>query len=167
MGGIDKGLAPWNGAPFVSHVHASIEPQVERVLISCNRNLDQYRRYADTVFSDERSDYQGPLAGLEAAQAHLMTPLLLVVPCDMPQLPSNLAARLVAGLEADPAADLSYARSGGRDHYLCAVIRRNSLPSLVDFLESGGRAVHRWYATLRSITVEFEDTNAFGNHNSV
>ncbi|MEO6146833.1 MAG: NTP transferase domain-containing protein, partial [Sulfuriferula sp.] len=43
MGGQDKGWVKLYGLPLVAHVLAHIQPQVDEILISANRNLDDYR----------------------------------------------------------------------------------------------------------------------------
>jgi molybdopterin-guanine dinucleotide biosynthesis protein A len=41
------------------------------------------------------------------------------------------------------------------------------LPHLTEFLESGGRKVDRWYASLRLAEVNFPDESAFRNINTL
>ncbi len=40
MGGIDKGLVDLGGKPMIEHVLAALRPQVGRLLINANRNLE-------------------------------------------------------------------------------------------------------------------------------
>lgn len=163
--GRDKGLQAWRGEPLVAHIKRRIEPQVAQLLISCNRNREQYARYAALARSDLRPDYQGPLAGIEAASADLAHSLLLVVPCDSPALPLDLGQRLLAALQQDPTLDLAFARCPQRDHYLHVLLRRHCLDSLPAYLDAGGRAVRHWYATLNTTAVDFPLAEAFHNHN--
>jgi molybdenum cofactor guanylyltransferase len=99
MGGADKGLQLLNGQPLVAHVHARLLPQVGRVMISANRNTQQYAAFAPVV-ADAVAGFVGPLAGVQAGLAACTTPYLLVVPCDAPLLPLNLAHKLLQTLEA-------------------------------------------------------------------
>ena len=43
MGGVDKGLQLLNGRPLWRHVADSLEPQVGRLVISANRNLEYWQ----------------------------------------------------------------------------------------------------------------------------
>jgi len=43
--GRDKGLIAVLGRPMISHVLDALAPQVGQVLISANRNLDEYRAF--------------------------------------------------------------------------------------------------------------------------
>lgn len=166
IGKRDKGLVAWRGAPLIEHVSDRLRTQVCRVLVSCNRNVQAYAAYADEVIVDRRPGYQGPLAGIESAFSHISGPLLLVTPCDVPLLPPDLAQRLVAALVASPGADIAYARCGGRDHYLCAVLHIDAIAQLGEFLDGGGRAVRQWFATRETVAVDFDDSSAFLNVNT-
>ncbi len=166
--GRDKGLIHWQGEPLVAHVIRIIAPQVDHCVISCNRNEAFYSRYSDNIVSDRRSDYQGPLAGLEAASTLVSTPYTLVVTCDMPQLPTDLVSRLLAALKApgDSNNKLCYAHDGHRAQYLCAAMHSACLRTLPAYLDNGGRAVHRWYNEIGSFAVDFSDRQScFVNYN--
>jgi len=167
VGSRDKGLIEWRGKPLVAHVVERLRPQVDELLISCNRNVQQYRALAPTVV-DNRGEFQGPLAGLEAAASHIATEVLVVVACDIPLLPGDLVARLTEALHisANGAAEICYAHDGQRGQYLCAAIRRECTSSLGFFLDQGHRAVRRWYQSRHSMAVDFSDqAESFRNYN--
>jgi molybdopterin-guanine dinucleotide biosynthesis protein A len=165
-GGLDKGLVNWRGRPLVEHVVTRFAPQVDRLIISCNRNRDRYAQYASCVIADERDGFQGPLAGFEAAAPLVATDYLVVVACDLPLLPLNLASRLVDRLSRQPGAAVAHATSNGTHHYLCAALRTGHLASLGPFLDGGGRAVREWYRQQGAISVEFANCgDAFSNIN--
>jgi molybdopterin-guanine dinucleotide biosynthesis protein A len=160
--GRDKGLINWQGKPLVQHVALRLRPQVGQLIISCNRNIETYRELADKTVTDSRRDFQGPLAGLEAASSIVGTMFLVVVACDTPTLPKDLISRLLAPLdkaEGRPA-QISYAHDGQRDQYLCAAINRQCLPSLAAYLDEGHRSVHGWYQRHTATSVDFSDKAA-------
>lgn len=165
VGGRDKGLLPWRGKPLAAQVAARLRPQVGRLLISCNRNQAFYAGLADATVADTRGDYQGPLAGLEAAAPQLESEFLLLAPCDTPELPPDLGRRLLAAL-AGSDHNISYAHDGEREQYLCAALRCAIVPSVSAYLDQGGRAVRHWYAGHGAIAVDFSDcADCFGNYN--
>ena len=167
-GGRDKGLIEWQGQPLVKHVVERLRPQVGRLLISCNRNIEIYRTLADATVSDRRAGYEGPLAGIEAAIEQVQTEFLIVAPCDNPLLPDNIVQGLLAAFDAPggPLADISYAHDGEREQYLCAALRRRVLDSLPAYLDQGNRAVHHWYSLHRSVAVDFSGQHTcFSNLN--
>lgn len=155
-GNRDKGLIDWQGKPLVSHVYQHICGQVNEVLISCNRNLEQYAKLGAKTFTDQRTDFQGPLAGIEAAMPHISHNFLLIAPCDAPNLPEQLAQPLLHALLDDRQVNISYARNHGRDHFLCAILRSECLSSLGPFLDNGGRAVRHWFEQCGAQAVEFD-----------
>lgn len=170
VGHRDKGLIPWQGKPFIAHVTDILKPQVEEILISCNRNFSVYEEYGSRTVADTRRDFQGPLAGLEAASNLISTELLVVVGCDTPHLPADLVERLIAPLlhHRDDTPDISYAHDGARAQYLCAGLKSACLASLPGFLDGGQRAVRDWYRSLNTIAVDFSDRpTSFRNYNTL
>jgi molybdopterin-guanine dinucleotide biosynthesis protein A len=170
VGNRDKGLIRWHGKPLIAHVSDCLRPQVGEILISCNRNFSRYEEFAAKTVADHRGDYQGPLAGLEAATSYIQTDLLVVVSCDTPHLPTDFVARLIAPLSpvVDGSPEISYAHDGMRAQYLCAAMRRDCLPSLSSFLEEGHRSVKDWYASRNNTAVDFSDHRAsFRNYNKL
>lgn len=167
--GRDKGLESFRGRPLVEYLVEYFEPRCSTLLISCNRNLDRYRKLGYPLVQDIRPGFQGPLAGLEAAAPLIETPFVVVSACDTPDLPPRLIERLAAPFgEPDGAGlEVCFAHDGQRAHYLCAIVRTRCLPGLTDFLDRGERAVKQWYRLLRTTSVSFADCpEAFYNHNT-
>ena len=158
VGGRDKGLLLWRGRPLVEHVIQRLAPQVDKLLISCNRNEAFYRGLAAVTVTDTRRDFQGPMAGLEAAIPFVDTEFVVLTACDTPQLPVDLVARLLQPLSrAGASADISYAHDGEREQYLCAALRRSCLEDLGAYLDEGQRTVRHWYRRHRCCVVDFPD----------
>ena len=166
VGGRDKGLLQWCGRPMVDQVLRVLAPQVSTTQISCNRNRDDYARFTALAPADYRPGFQGPLAGIEAALPVIEQEFILLAPCDTPRLPTDLAGRLFQALRQSPRSHAAYARSGDRDHYLCALLRRQGLGGLRAYLDSGQRAVRHWYRELGALAVDFPgQENCFLNIN--
>lgn len=169
VGGVDKGLIVWEGKPLVAHVAQRLAKQTGQLLISCNRNLTEYQRLGFATIEDSRANFQGPLAGIEAAAAYVDTDYLAVVACDTPLLPTDLVRRLLSPLESSAPHQplISYAHDGHRNQYLFAVLDVRCLDSLSDFLERGQRAVKLWYGNNPHAVVDFSDrADAFLNYNT-
>lgn len=90
MGGQDKGLLPWHGQPLVAHLQRLTRPLTDDLVISCNRNHEQYAPYADQLVSDDSPDFPGPLAGIRAGLAAARHAHLLILPCDVPNIDVGL-----------------------------------------------------------------------------
>ncbi len=165
MGGADKGLLTLQGHPLVVWVLEAVAPQADEVLISANRNLDAYREYGYPVLPDDTPESQGPLAGLARALASAAHPLVLCVPCDTPFLPGDLAVRLHDALDQRQA-QIAIAATDDHVHRTVCLCRRDVLPSLTQFLSSGGRRVGAWQESLKFIEVHFSDAQSFRNFNT-
>lgn len=165
MQGRDKGRVLHRGRPLFEWVLQSVQPQVMGCCISANRSLEEYQRYGLPVLRDSGTGFGGPLAGVSEALDWCRAPWLLVVPCDTPYLPHDLAQRLLdAALEHGvPAA---YAADAGREHPVIHLLRGDLLPQLHDWRQQGGAAVRRWLAALGAVPVLFDDATAFRNINS-
>ena len=165
MGGIDKGLMDFDGAPIVSRVIERINPQVDRLLISANRNLETYRSLGFPVYSDQLNDYQGPLAGVISTALHADTPLLLTTPCDTPNLPLDLCNKLQQSL-TEHNARIAIANDGERNQQLCMLFHTELLDDMNDYLNCGNRSVKGWLENHNpAVSVLSEVKNAFLNIN--
>ena len=162
----DKGLVEFRGKPMAAHVIDRLAPQVECLLINANRSLDQYGAFGHPVVSDEVGGFAGPLAGLHAGLKHCATPFIVTAPCDSPFLPIDLVARLYEAVQEN-IADLAVAKTGDQAQPVFALYSATLLPSLTQFLESGGRKIDAWYLTHRVVEVSFADESAFANINTI
>ena len=166
MGGVDKGLETLHGRPMVHHVLERFAPQVGRVLINANRNLDRYARFGHPLVSDCDASFAGPLAGLEAGLLACSTPSLASVPCDSPFLPPDLVCRLAAALAAEKAS-IAVACTGDQLHPVFSLMHAYALPDLQAFTRAGGRRMESWLKRLRWVACPFDDVpDAFANINT-
>jgi molybdopterin-guanine dinucleotide biosynthesis protein A len=169
MGGVDKGLQPHRGMPLAQHALQRLRPQVGALMVNANRNHDAYAAFGAPVWPDARTDYPGPLAGMLAGLAHCTTPYLVTVPCDTPDFPPDLVARLAAALTAE-GAEIAVAatREGGmlRTQPVFCLLSPGLAPSLAAFLDAGERKIERWTGRHRVATAVFDDPAAFFNANT-
>jgi len=149
MGGADKGWLPYGNSSFVEtsirRFRCESLPS-ESVIISANRNLPRYQALGVQVVADQRPGFAGPLAGLEAilSIARSDRPLVLLA-CDMPALPADLATRLVSALSNGPEGTIAIANDGERAQPLCMALYPSlAYPHLKVFLDRGGRGVFQW-----------------------
>jgi molybdenum cofactor guanylyltransferase len=173
MGGVDKGLQRHRGVPLVQHALQRLRPQVASLLVNANRNLNDYAAFGAPVCADTLPDHPGPLAGLLAGLEACRTPMLVSVPCDAPDFPADLVARLAAALQ----------REGAEIAMACSledgVLRRQPVFCLLDagphaglrdslraHLLAGRRKVDGWTAGHRCVEVVFDDAAAFFNINT-
>lgn len=164
MGGADKGLQGLAGNPVIARVMERFAPQVAEIIISANRNLEQYARFGCRVVGDELG--AGPLAGLHAGLQAAHHELVAAVPCDAPALPCDLVQRLWSALD-ESGAEVAVAATHGLAHPVFVLVRKTALPRLTTYLETGGRKAGAWHAGAATVTVSFDDVaDAFANLNN-
>ncbi|MBN8754904.1 MULTISPECIES: molybdenum cofactor guanylyltransferase MobA [Variovorax] len=181
MGGVDKGLQPFNGEPLALHAIRRLRPQVGALMLNANRNLKDYEAFGARVHADILADYPGPLAGFLTGLVHCRTPWLLTVPCDTPLFPPDLAARLaeaaatgdaeIAMAVAPEASETEGAAPVLRPQPVFCLLRADLLDSLRRYTEAGGRKVQAWAAQHRTVRVPFDRPgdapDAFFNANTL
>jgi molybdopterin-guanine dinucleotide biosynthesis protein A len=170
MGGVDKGLQTHLGIPLALHALERLRPQVAALMINANRNFASYEAMGVSVWPDEIEDYPGPLAGMLAGLAHCDTPYLATVPCDTPNFPTDLVARLAEGLmnsHSDIA--VAYTREDGalRAQPVFCLMRTSLRDSLSVFVAGGERKTGLFAAKRHGVKVEFNDAAAFANANTL
>jgi molybdopterin-guanine dinucleotide biosynthesis protein A len=169
MGG-DKPFAPYGQSTLIETTLARLRPQVCEVFINAGAKesplvlplscLDARLIFDDPAFAD-----MGPLSGVLSAleMAHTAgDQAVITAPCDMPNLPDDMVARLLAA----PPADVVYFKRA-RDYPLCALWRISVAAPLRAALQQveGGLAVMRFLATQNVCTIPVDDDAAFANIN--
>ena len=174
MGGQDKGLLTLHGQALAARALQRLAPQVGPTALSANRHLDLYETLGVPVWPDTLADQPGPLAGLLTGMTHAQTPWLASVPCDCPDFPADLVARLAAAAQAQPA-DLAVAVAPAPDeagnwapklHPVFCLARTALRKDLAAYLSQGGRRVRDWLGRHRTVEVAFDDGAAFLNVNT-
>lgn len=166
MGGVDKGLVDLNHRRMVEHVLERVKGQVPLIMISANRSHPEYQRYGYPVVADQADDFLGPLAGMAQGLRQSTTPWLMVVPCDSPQLPLDLAHRLSqAAFNQNTLA--AVAHDGEHLQPAFNLIHRDLLEDLQRYLDQGGRKLGYWLRQQQPAVVDFSDQpQSFINLNS-
>lgn len=170
VGGVDKGLLDFNGEPIAKRVIVRLKKQTQLILVSANRHRSDYEAFGVPVVQDRIPDYQGPLAGIEAALSVCPSPYLLIAPCDAPFISLDLGMQLYQCMEAS-GTQVVYASSQTQEgrwdaEPMFALIRTQSLSHLRAYLESGERKVLSWYQSVSYATVCINDSRCFANANT-
>ena len=168
--GRDKGWVMHQGLPLIEHALACLATQTTiptRVLISANRNIDAYKQTGRVVVIDERADFAGPLAGVEAGLMRCKRNNLLVIPCDTPLLPPDLYQRLERALAENSNALAAYAVTLDGPQPLCCLLRPSAAGWLAKYLDEQKASAIKWLEQLGAHAVHFEDATAFSNFNTM
>ena len=167
MGGRDKGLVHYLERPLVAHVLDRLVPQVDEIAINANRSLDEYAAFGYPVIRDRLQGFHGPLAGMAAgleAAAERGALGIVTAPCDAPDLPRDLARRLLDAAGSPERG--AVASSGGRLQPVFAWVPVGGRASLEAWLARGERKIDRWFESEGFAVAPFEDADAFRNLNA-
>ena len=112
---------------------------------------------------------EGPLAGLVAGLRfadRAGCDGVLIIPADMPFLPSDLADRLSSAVTSGQAAIVA---SGGHLHPVCGLWPTSAIETVPAYLETGSRSLRGFAAAVGYVAVEWpvEPADPFFNINAV
>lgn len=165
MGGIDKGLQLLKGKALWRHVADALQPQVTKLVISANRNLDCWRSSGYPIITDSLNDFPEPLAGMLSVMHQVKGEWFLFCPCDTPFIPSFLVMRLIQQRKSSPAV---WVHDGERDHPAIALVHREAIGELETYLAAGERRVMVFLRKIGGHSVDFSDVkSAFINVNTL
>jgi molybdenum cofactor guanylyltransferase len=154
MDGQDKGLITLHRRPMIDYIIRALQPQAGNILINANRNAEQYAAFGLPVIADMLGDYFGPLVGMASGMNATNKTFIVTAPCDSPFIPDNLVETLYRAL-AENEADISVAHDGERMQPVFALLRCSLLPSLLAYLDEGGRKIDTWYGQQRLARADF------------
>ncbi len=161
MNGLNKGLVPLYNTPLISFVIAKLKDVTDDLMISANRDITAYEAYGYLVISDkikdENGEQIGPLGGFHAGLSAAKHELVLFAPCDMPNLPPNLASRLMRTLQETKAEICVVTANGDTIPVLC-LCKKSVLPSLTAYIAQGGRKVSFWQKSCVYAECDLSDT---------
>ncbi len=164
MGGEDKGLIQLNHRPLIDYVYTRLQEQGAEIAINANRNQDKYKKYG-IVFKDEINDFPGPLGGMHAALTYFKQSWIGFVPCDSPNLPSDLLQKMYAHI--DDKTEILVAHDGENIQPVVTMMHKKVLPRLNDFLKRGDRKIVLLYSLCNTKFVDFsQEQNCFINLNT-
>lgn len=145
FGGVDKGLVTFRGRPLVAWTLDALRPQVGEVLVSANRNLEEYAALGVRVVTDEAGGgHSGPFAGITALLACASSEWLLCVPCDAVRLAPDLARRLQACAQ-DHGAEIAALHDGAVLHPTFCLIRTTLAADARACFAAGERSPREWF----------------------
>ncbi len=159
MGGVEKGLLDWRGRPLIAHLIDALAPQVDHILINANRAHERYAIFGLPIIRDVPDfESMGPLAGMHTALSHAVTERVVCVPCDMPELPDDLVARLLQATQAEPSRPpLAYAIAAARAYPTLSLLHRHYRDALAASLRQEHCAARRWLDEQGAIQVDCGD----------
>lgn len=183
MGGLDKGLEHFNGAPLALHALHRLKAQEDTAISSfmliANRNIAAYEAMGIPVRHDTIEGFVGPLAGILTGLQNCQTDLLLTVPCDCPNFPLNLAHKLLAAMTDESfeiEIEIAMATSNDNDGQIrtqpvFCLMRTGLADNLAQYIQAGGRKIETWIKLQHYALVNFDShdnlSSSFANVNTL
>ncbi|MBW8369063.1 MAG: NTP transferase domain-containing protein, partial [Arenimonas sp.] len=94
LGGRDKAWVMHHGKTLLQHTLSAFPGGYAERLVSTRADDARFTKMGLRAVLDQRPDFAGPLAALEALCAACTTPWLLTVPVDVQRIPDDLAEAL-------------------------------------------------------------------------
>lgn len=137
--GRDKALLPWNDTTLLEHSVSKLRSLVSDILIVAD--IPEKYNFQDCRVIADILPGIGPVGGILTGLTVLGEGSYIVIPCDMPFILPELLAYMLE--LASPEYDAVVPFPNGRAEPLCAVYNYSSLPLLLQFVDTGGRAAHK------------------------
>ncbi|MBB6669795.1 molybdenum cofactor guanylyltransferase [Cohnella nanjingensis] len=150
--GTRKEWLDMNGEPNLLRQCRQLRLVAEEVTVATDARQDYPFLPPEVGVARDRVPDRGPVGGICAGMARSAAPLQLIAGCDYPLVPLRAWMRLAERLEADPAIDAIIPRALGKEHPLCGIYRRRTLPIWEDALARGELRV---MAAVRRINAVF------------
>lgn len=155
MGGRAKALLELDGKPMLQHVIDRVAPQVDRLVLSVETESKEFEPFGLLQVPDPKPGSNGPLGGLAAALRQAGgggQKWLLLVPCDAPFLPPDLAWSLRRKAELDNT-QLAIVRYASRLQPAFSLWRRDLLDELERAVNEERMAGFKQFLSGRSYSV--------------
>ncbi len=156
FGGINKALIKLFDKPLIEHVINALRPQVDKILISANRNIVELSSFGYPVIEDNLKN-SGPLGGIESLIDHVTTDLIIVTTCDTIHIPKNFFTELEISRKKNNA-DIAIAKTGMGIQRLNFSTTKETLAGVKDFLKTGNLTVAQWQNEINACEVHFNST---------
>ena len=145
LGGRDKAWVLHHGKTLLQHTLSAFPGGWVERLVSAREPDPRFAKLGLRPVFDQRADFAGPLAALEALSDACTTPWLLTVPVDVQRIPDDLADALRGAVARDGVV----VKDATGLQPLVGLWRTAALQSAVrELLEAGESAAHRLVSRL-------------------
>lgn len=161
----NKATVLFEGKPLITHVIDRMKTQVKHIVINTHRNQKDFEIFHLPLIDDILDIQEGPLLGILTSLQAIKTDWIQFVPCDTPNLPSDLIAILMKEVEAEKTLVAVPETSDGFQS-TCLLCHSSTLNNLQIFFNQGGRKIEDWIRQLAFSIVQFNDKSQFLNVNT-
>ena len=161
----NKATVLFEGKPLITHVIDRMKTQTKHTVINTHGNQKDFEIFHLPLIDDILDIQEGPLLGILTSLQAIKTDWIQFVPCDTPNLPSDLIAILMKEVEAEKTLVAVPETSDGLQS-TCLLCHSSTLNNLQIFFNQGGRKIEDWIRQLAFSIVQFNDESQFLNVNT-
>ncbi len=161
----NKATVLFEGKPLITHVIDRMKTQAKYTVINTHRNQKDFEIFHLPLIDDILDIQEGPLLGILTSLQAIKTDWIQFVPCDTPNLPSDLITILMKEVEAEKTLVAVPETSDGLQS-TCLLCHSSTLSNLQIFFNQGGRKIEDWIRQLSFSIVQFNDKSQFLNVNT-
>jgi molybdopterin-guanine dinucleotide biosynthesis protein A len=163
MNGINKLLQKFDDEIQLIKIHQQLRSRVGQVWINSHRDHSIYERLIPSIryFQDDEPGFHGPLMGMKSAWSHVHSDYVLFVPCDVTYIPKKVISGLHRAMQRDPLCEVAVVEINDIALYPFCLLKRSSLPTLVQHLEQNQRSLRHCFAKMHMQMARFKNYALF------
>lgn len=154
---LDKFLMPFGDTTLLDYIIRQAKKQLSNLMLNVNGDVARVMSYGLDVIEDEMADV-GPLGGVLAAMKAAKAKgyaYIVTFSGDSPFFPADYVKRLVA----EKNVQISFAKSGDKNHPVMGIFEVSLYDDLKAYLEAGDRRVLWWIRRHSYREVVWDDIN--------
>ncbi|ENV12418.1 molybdopterin-guanine dinucleotide biosynthesis protein A [Acinetobacter schindleri NIPH 900] len=163
MNGINKLLQKFDDEIQLIKIHQQLKSRVGQVWINSHRDHSIYECLIPSIryFQDDEPGFHGPLMGMKSAWSHVQSDYVLFVPCDVTYIPKKVISGLHRAMQRDPLCEVAVVEINDIALYPFCLLKRSSLPTLVQHLEQNQRSLRHCFAKMHMQMARFKNHALF------
>lgn len=163
MNGINKLLQKFDDEIQLIKIHQQLRSRVGQVWINSHRDHSIYECLIPSIryFQDDKPGFHGPLMGMKSAWSHVQSDYVLFVPCDVTYIPKKVISGLHRAMQRDPLCEVAVVEINDIALYPFCLLKRSSLPTLVQHLEQNQRSLRHCFAKMHMQMARFKNHALF------
>lgn len=163
MNGINKLLQKFDDEIQLIKIHQQLRSRVGQVWINSHRDHSIYECLIPSIryFQDDEPGFHGPLMGMKSAWSHVHSDYVLFVPCDVTYIPKKVISGLHRAMQRDPLCEVAVVEINDIALYPFCLLKRSSLPTLVQHLEQNQRSLRHCFAKMHMQMARFKNHALF------
>ena len=163
MNGMNKLLQKFDDEIQLIKIHHQLKNNVSQVWVNSHRDDSIYQKIIPSLhcYQDDENGFLGPLMGMKSAWSYVQSDYVLFVPCDVTYIPLHVVAKLHQALAKNPISEVAYVVINQTALYPFCLLKRSSLPTLLDQLGQKQRSLKQCFKYLHAQVACFKNNALF------